>query len=428
MPNPAKLPKKHHYVTQAQLRHFASNNSRTRLHVFDKTSGDTFGSSILNAGSENDFNTIVEGDERLNFEAIFDEVDGNGAMIVNQITERRSLAWMREQAVLKLADLGAVQLLRTKLSRETPGVLAHEMRETLAQFGANLDEPTLALPTEASAKRGTIEAFLKRAGHRDSFLRLIPGLVEPEGEARFLISDHPVVVSNPFPYGDHGLRSQGIMVHLPLSPTLLLTWHCPTIVDRFNHLLGIEGEDHPALRAYAKGLVTGEPIKISDAEVDRYNAIQFAQSRRFLFSHAVNFDRARERLATQPGTGLRESLMHFGRMGEGPPPRPRMPGGWNLVVHGPHDHCLLHLEEVDKEGEGITARTSDLQLLNAAAADTRLDFVELYHGPHQRRHLGQVKLELLADRGPGWFRAVHYDESMRAFDRQINTTRGKRVR
>jgi len=427
MSTPAKLPKKHHYVTQAQLRHFASDKGRTRLHVFDKTRGTTFGSSILNAGSENDFNTIIEGDERLNFEAIFDEVDGNSATIVNQITERRSLAWMREEVVLKLADLGAVQLLRTKLSRETPGILAQKMRETLAQFGADLDDPTLALPTKADTKRGTIEAFLKRAGHRDSFLRLFPGLVEPEGEARFLISDHPVAFSNPFPYGDHGLQSQGIMVHLPLSPTLQLIWHCPTIAGRFDHLLGVEGEDHPALRAYGKRLIAGEPIKISDAEVERHNALQFAQSRRFLFSHAAIFDRAHERLATQPKTGLRESLMHFGRMGEGPPPRPRMPEGWNLVVHGLRDHCLLHLEEVDKEGEGITAQTSDLELLNAAAADTRLDYVELYHGPRQCRHLGQVKLELLADRGPGWFRVVHYDESMRAFVRQISATRGKKA-
>lgn len=423
----AKLPKKHHYVTQAQLRHFARDKGRTQIHVFDKTTGATFGSSILNAGSENNFNTIIEGDERLNFEAIFDEVDSNGATIVNQITERRSLAWMREEAVLTLADLGAVQLLRTKLSRETLSILAREMRETLAQFGADLDDPMLAPPTEADTKRGTIEAFLNRSGHRDSFIRLFPGLVEPEGEARFWISDHPVVFSNPFPYGDHGLRSQGIMVHLPLSPTLLLTWHCPTIIDRFDHLLGTEGQDHPALRAYGKGLDTGEPITISDAEVERYNVLQFMQSRRFLFSHAPDFDRARERLVTQPETGLRESLMHLGRMGEGPPPRHYMPEGWNLVVHGPRDHCLLHLEEVDKEGEGITARTSDIELLKAAAADSRLNYVELYHGPRQRRHLGQVKIELLADRGPGWFRAVHYDDAIRAFDRQIRATRGKKA-
>lgn len=248
------------------------------------------------------------------------------------------------------------------------------MREILAHFGADLDDPTLAPPTETDAKLGTMEAFFNRAKHRDSFLRLHTGLVEPEGEARFLISDHPIVFSNPFPYGDHGLQSQGIMVHLPLSPTLLLTWHCPTIVGRFDHLLGLESEDHPALRAYGEGLSSGEPVRISDFEVERYNALQFAQSRRFIFSHSPNFDAAIARLADQAETELREreSLMNLGRMGEGPPPRPGMPDGWTLAVHGPCDHCLLHIEEIDEEGEGITARTSDLELLNAAAADPAL--------------------------------------------------------
>jgi len=83
--------------------------------------------------------------------------------------------------VTALADLGAVQLLRTKLAREMPGVLAEEMREILGSFGADLTDPQFAPPTETDAKRGTIEAFLKRAGHRDSFLRLMPGWVEPAG-------------------------------------------------------------------------------------------------------------------------------------------------------------------------------------------------------------------------------------------------------
>ena len=397
------------------------DRGRTQIHVFDKKTGASFTSSILNAGSENDFNTIVEDGGRLNFEAMFDEVDAAGAAIVAQIVERRSLSWMREEQVMALADLGAVQLLRTKLTRETLGVLAEEMRELLSKFGADLDDPLLAPPTEANAKRGTIQAFLKRAGQRDSFLRLMPGLVEPAGSTRFLISDHPVVFSNPFPYGDHALRAQGILVHLPLKPTLLLTWHCPTIVARFDHLLSTDGEGDAALRAYGRGLLSGEPTAISDEEVERYNAAQLAQSRRFLFSHAPDFDR----LEVNSGPGQREALVHLGRMGEGRPPRPRMPAGWNLVVHGPRDHCLLHLEEVGEGGEGITARTANLALLDAVAGDARLDYVELYDGPRQRRHLGQVKLEKLADRGPGWFRAVHFDESLRAFTHQIDQARGK---
>ncbi len=418
--------KKHHYVTQAQLRHFTHDSARTKLFVYDKSNGKSYPSTVKNSGSENHFNTIIEGGERLNFEAMFDTVDGNGANIVNLLNEHRSLVGLSEAELLRLSDLGAVQLVRTKLSRETPGVLARELREILTELGADPDNPTLACPTDTDAKLGTIKAFFNRAKHRDSFLRLQPGLVEPEGDARFLISDHPIVFSNPFPYGGHGLQSQGVMVHLPLSPTLLLTWHCPTIVARLDHMLGLKSKDQPSLRAYGEGLSTGNPGRVSDVEIERYNALQLTQSRRFVFSHSNGFDAATARQPDQTGKEFRErgSLIDLGRMGEGPPSRRGMPDGWNLVVHGPNDHCLLHIEEIDQEGEGITARTSDLELLKAAATDQRLNYVELYEGPHQRRHLGKVTIELLADRGPGWFEAIHYDEALRELDRQISATRG----
>jgi hypothetical protein len=80
------------------------------------------------------------------------------------------------------------------------------------------------------------------------------------------------VFSNPFPDGDHQLQAQCILVHLPLSPTLLLTWHCLMIVARLDHLLSTDGNEHAALRGYARGLASGEPVAISDEEVERYNS------------------------------------------------------------------------------------------------------------------------------------------------------------
>ncbi|WP_417489081.1 DUF4238 domain-containing protein [Maricaulis sp.] len=420
-----KPSRKHHYVTQAQLEHFAYDKGRPWVHVFDKATCRSFESSVLNAGSENDFNTIIHNGERLIFEPMFDEVDGAGADVVRQIIEHRSLSWMREEHVLALADLGATQLLRTKLARETPGVLAKEMRDMLAQFGADLDAPELALPTETDAKLGAIAAFRERGAHRTSFLRLAPGLVEPAESKRFLISDHPTVFSNPFPYGDHGLQAQGIMVHLPLSPTLLLTWHCPTIIARLETLLSEEGNDHAPLRTYGQALVSGKPVAISDEEIERYNMLQVTQSRQFLYSQASDFDWVRSELAASPVKASRASLVHLGKLGQVSPPRPGMPAGWNMVVHGPRDHCLLHLEEFDEGGEGITARTSNVELLDTVAEEVRLDFIELYNGSQQRQHLGQVKLEKLTERGLGWFRAVHSDESLRALDRQIRKPPGR---
>ena len=176
------------------------------------------------------------------------------------------------------------------------------------------------------------------------------------------------------------------------------------------------------LRTYGEGLFTGNPARVSNVEIKRYNALQFSQSRRFVFSYSNDFDAATARRPEQTEAEFRErdSLMNLGRMGEGWPPRPGMPDGWTLVVRGQCDHCLLHIEEVDADGEGITARTSDLELLNATATDPRINSVQLYNGRILKQHLGQVKLELLVERGPGWFSAVHYDEALRTLDCQLS--------
>jgi hypothetical protein len=77
------------------------------------------------------------------------------------------------------------------------------------------------------------------------------------------------VFSNPFPDGDHQLQAQCILVHLPLSPTLLLTWHCPTIVARLDHLLSTDGNEHAALRGYAQAWL---PESLSLSAMKRLSA------------------------------------------------------------------------------------------------------------------------------------------------------------
>lgn len=46
--------------------------------------------------------------------------------------------------------------------------------------------------------------------------------------------------------------------------------------------------------------------------------------------------------------------------------------------------------------------------------------VDLFDGPLQKQHLRQVKLELLPERGPGWFAAVHSNDALRAIGNHIN--------
>lgn len=43
--------------------------------------------------------------------------------------------------------------------------------------------------------------------------------------------------------------------------------------------------------------------------------------------------------------------MHAGEMGGPLPQRPQMPAGTHLVVHGPFDHGMLEILEIDENGE-----------------------------------------------------------------------------
>lgn len=414
--------KKHHFVPQAQLRHFAADADRRFLFGFDKRTDRSFRSSILNAGSQNDFNTISFGDGKWNFEALFQEVDARSARLVAEIVSRRSLAWLMVDDRIALADLFATQLQRTQFSRTTPKRLAEQLREMTRQIGYDPDQnPDMAMPSDAALRLGAVKAFLERDGNAATLRRLIPALYAAEGEHRFIISDHPVARTNAFPYGDNGLASPGVLVLLPISPELTLALHCPTIAQRYELVESAdpEPERRGRMLRYRDGLRSGEPIEIDDDMVLNLNGLQVAQSARYLYGASDDFDFAREILKRRPGQRTVETHVTMGGMGLAPPPRKGMPAGSHLVIFGPVDHCMLALEEVDENGEGITARTKRIDLLSQVAADKGMLRAELFVDGQATKCMGQAMVELFGEPSEGWFRVVHRDEHIRALTAQL---------
>lgn len=419
----ARPSKKHHFVPQAQLRHFAADSRQNSIFVFDKERDLSFRTSILNAGSENDFNTVAIGETVWNFEDLFDQVDGRSARLVKQIIKRQSLAWMSVDDRIALADLFAVQSLRTRLSRMTPLSLVEQLRESVRKVGYDPDQmANMALPSERALRLNAVKAYLERDAHRAAFGRLVPALYRSAGDARFITSDHPVTLTNAFPYGEALVGAQGVLAHLPLSPTLTLTLVCPTVAQRYELIERAEMDPDRRARmlAYRAGFRTGEPIGVDDAFVGRLNDLQVSRSRRYLYSAANDFEAIRALLGAHPDLRSVESHIFVGEMGRGPRRRTQMPDGLRLVVSGPADHGMLKIDEIDEGGEGLTARTPDLALLAQMAADPGMLRVELYDDGQARRHIGEAMLERLDDRGEGWFRAVHRDASLRALAAQLD--------
>lgn len=423
MSQPSKPSKKHHFVPQAELRHFAADADQRFLFVFDKRTDRSFRTSILNAGSENDFNTVSFGDAKWNFEDLFQDVDARSARFVGEIVARRSLAWLTPDDRVALVDLFATQLLRTHFSRTTPKRMAEHLREIVRQVGYDPDEdPGMAMPSDAALRLGAVEAFLGRADHAIAMLRLIPALYQASGTRRFVTSDHPVCLTNAFPYGDQGLTSHGILVLLPISPEFTVALHCPTIAERYEAAakLDLEPDRRTRILRHRDGLRTGEPIGVDDDTMLGLNERQAARSARYLYSHTDDFDFARELLKRDVGLRAVDTHVHMGEMGRAPPPRAGMPAGTHLVVLGQVDHCMLAIDQIDDAGEGLTARTRQIELLGKVAADTGMLRTELYVDGQVRRGMGEVMIERFGDPADGWFRVVHRDPALRALSVRLD--------
>lgn len=378
---------------------------------------------MLNAGSENDFNSVELDIGKWNFEDVFREVDSRSAWLVSRVVERRSVGWFGPDEHAALIDLFATQILRTHFSRTTPRHIAREMRELIRDLGFDPDEdPNMAMPCDASLRLGAVRSFLERGDIALSMVRLVPALFTAGASQRFVLSDDPVAMANAFPYGDVGLGAHGIIVVLPISPDLAVALICPTIVARYEaiDLVDLEPEVRKRMQSYRDGFRSGEPIEIAAAEVDGWNHRQLARSARYLYAATNDFDFARQMLDANPELRRVETHVQFGEMGRAPPPRSGMPNGLQLVIHGKADHCMLPIDEIDQSGEGLTARTSNLILLELVAGDTGEIRADLYDSGQQCRSIGAAKVELLGDPSKGWFRVVHRDEGLRMLMRQLD--------
>jgi len=418
--------KKHHFVPQAQLRNFCADAERRFLYVLDKQTDRSFRTSILNAGSENDFNTVSLGASKWNFEDLFQDVDARSARLIAEILSRESVVWLSEDDRLALADLFATQLLRTHFSRTTPAHLAERFREIVRHLGYDPDQdPTMATPSDVGLRLGAVRTFLDRGEQVIALLRLYPALYRANGHHRFIISDHPVALINAFPYGELGLASHGILVFLPISPEIVIALHCPTIVKRYElaKQANLEPGRKERMFRYRDGLRSGNPVDIDEGLVLFLNHQQIAHSTRYLYAATDTFDLAREALKQQPHLRSVTTHVTLGDMGRAPPKRMRMPTGTHLVVHGPADHGMLRIEEIDESGEGITARTGHIALLAQMAADRGMLRVELYVDGHSRRMLNGAMIEPFGSSADGWFRAIHRDPSLRELARRLNRDR-----
>jgi hypothetical protein len=413
-------PKKHHYVPQSVLTKFSIGGAGKQVFVFDKLEDRSWPSAIRDAGSENQFNTFEIDGERISFEDAFRDVDSRLAALLDRLSRERSLATLAPADCLDLADVVAVQLVRTKLVRTSMRAVAEGFLRAVADAG--MDPAVISnvgVPTDQDARLAALAMLGERDGLREALAAKRAVLVEARGNDRFWTSDNPVAMFNTFPYGELGLSSPGIEIYYPFSPTLALAFFCRSIEQKIREALALPSsalstEMRDRFADIHNAMLSGETTTLAANAARFVNGLQVRRSSRFLYAATDQFDLAREVLARDAELRNVESLTQVGRMGGGMPRKPNMPAGLWLVIYGRVSHYMLAIAEWDERSRFIEVSTSDIGTLAMALRDQPFQQATVFVDGVERRGMRQNKIEVVGQSIPQRVRIIHSDDGLNA--------------
>lgn len=381
----ANIPVKHHYVARCLIANFNTKGRPNQVYVFDKHRGNTFISSLKDAGSENGFNTVELNGVRVNFEPLFQDIDDLTANVMRQLIETENLAALSDEERVGLAITTAAQLLRTKLQRTSPSELTSQFNKRLRASGLDqTDVPYLDTQSENDERLFSLRQLIQLEEYTEPFLAKDQLLLRTSEAHPFLISDNPVVMHNTFPYGEIGLNARGIEIYFPISKNLCLAFYCPSIRLKLRNAFGSRktklGADASWLERVYFGLNSLEAVDAIESTIDFVNELQIRSSSRFLYGSTEDFSFARRILERIPEARNVRSLYGVSMIGMPLPPREDFPPGEYLVVYGARDHHMLAIKDLSDadEDRGIQFITTDLEKLHLIQQDSPFEAVYVY--------------------------------------------------
>lgn len=414
-------PKKHHYVPEAYLRNFARTDNPDQIWVFDKLRSRQFSSAVRDAGSEGNFNTIEVHGKKINLEPIFNEVDDFGPPLLRSFLETQRVDHLNQEERHKVAAVVATQILRAKIHRLSFGHMMEQLGESARNAGWNPEEFTnWKIPTEADAKvlsfrsLDLVDDLAKEIGSKVCVLHKVNG--DP-----LWTSDNPVATFNSFPYGDQGIKSQGIEIYYPLSPNFLLAFYCPSIGWKLRSALESREvlQDREYFSLLFQGMREGSAVE-SSAHLEFFNSLQVAQSHRFVFSPTEKFSLAEKMVSEHPDLSQVRGRGSVGPMGQ-VPKRERMPPGTHLVIRGDLDHLMLPIISWRNEPEGAEFEVTVLssRIPNGLREEESFETVSVFEDGYEVRMIRGVHLEFEDNGETSSIRARFSDESMNSLSAAI---------
>lgn len=420
------MPRKDHYNPRSILRRFSVNDGRTQIYVFDKATGRSFVNSIDDAGAERDFNTIEADGSTVSFEPLFDDVDGQLARLVDRLALEQTVACLDADERRALALTVALQLLRTKMPRTSMQSVMEQLRRQAREWGFDPDEfANGAIPTDQDTRRAALEMLLRPEGLARSIETKRTFLIRATPEQPLWTSDNPVVLHQPFAYGDVGVSAPGIEIYFPISRDLALAFFCPSIERKLGRNLAQppDGFEVDKGTEIYRCMQTGAAVSPGPHTTRVLNQLQVLRSSRFVYGPADDFTLARRVIERVPDARMIHGLVGIGTPGQR---RSGMPAGLCIVFFGREDHHVLHVEQrmPDEDGFMLVA-TRDFGTLQRVLDDQPLVEAVLYEDGHGRQGMRDVRIEVSEGNLPLLVRVVHQDEAQNQLMRQIAASRAR---
>lgn len=311
----ASTPKKQHYVPQFILKNFRTGKKK-RVHVFDKLRKLAYPSSVRDVACEGGYYNIEIGGDGYTLESKLASLEDMASSAIRKVVNQETLAGLDEKDLTFFRLFCAVQLLRTEHQRN----FGKQFQDTILKWFENRgmspsDVENFDVLNDDQIKHNHVRSIdslaLEFADHfRDKVMMLVKA---PRG-SEFMISDNPITMYNEMPRtgrGNLGLAVEGIQINMPLSPSLSVTFACPTMMGviigqvkklRFLWSFAVIPESpgsHEAVEL-VEAIESGRAREVRPENVDFYNSLQVIQSSRFVYSSNGDFSLVEDMLKTNP--------------------------------------------------------------------------------------------------------------------------------
>ena len=315
--HPMTSAKKHHFVPQFLLKHFARAGT-SQVHVFDKLTDKVFVANVADVAAEHRLYEFTVGEFTATIEPSLAEFESKAAAVLRGVMTRDRLTGLTVYDRLVLSALVAQLMLRSTHQRASMRHMIEQARRHIAEEGTDPDSVPQLKTLDKNEEKEVNARILSNVTQQ--FMPIIADKVwvlhEAPASEILYISDNPVAMHNRNEFGlrgNLGLAVTGVEAYLPLSTSRCLALYCPTTCAELkrahDHLTAKRGshqtesvEPHSAERlvdAFHSGAIS----PLGTESVKFVNSLQVCNAERYLLSAVDGFDLARTMIDQHPRSG-----------------------------------------------------------------------------------------------------------------------------